>query len=69
MSKISCIVPVYNMEVYLKQAMDSLFNQTLDDIEIICIDDCSTDSSLCILKEYKQKSEILVGGGDLRPFV
>ena len=55
MPKVSIIMPVYNVEKYLKQALDSAVNQTLNDIEIICIDDCSTDNSLNILKEYQLK--------------
>ena len=50
--KISVIVPVYNVEKYLHQCIDSILAQTLKDIEIICINDGSTDSSLEILKEY-----------------
>lgn len=53
--KISVIIPVYNTEKYLHQCLDSVVNQTLKEIEIICIDDGSTDSSLEILKEYAQK--------------
>lgn len=53
--KISIIVPVYNAEKFLKQCFDSLINQTLNDIEIIAIDDCSTDNSFKILQEYEQK--------------
>ncbi len=53
--KVSVIIPVYNVEDYLRQALDSVVNQTLNDIEIICVDDCSTDNSLNILKEYAAK--------------
>ena len=52
---VSIIIPVYNVEAYLKQSLDSVINQTLKDIEIICVDDGSTDRSLEILKEYKEK--------------
>jgi len=45
-------MPVYNVENYLRQCLDSVINQTLRDIEIICIDDQSTDGSLGILKDY-----------------
>ena len=55
MPKLSIIIPVYNVEKYLRECLDSVVNQTLKDIEIICIDDCSTDSSLEILKEYASK--------------
>lgn len=55
MPKISVIIPVYNVENYLKECLDSIINQTLSDIEIICVDDGSTDSSLNILREYAEK--------------
>ncbi len=55
MSKISVIIPVYNNEKYLRKCLDSVIGQTLNDIEIICINDCSTDSSPEILNEYAQK--------------
>jgi len=51
--KVSVIIPVYNAEAYLRQCLDSVVNQTLQDIEIICVDNGSTDSSLKILEEYK----------------
>ena len=57
MPKVSVIIPVYNTENYLRKCLDSVINQTLDDIEIICINDCSTDNSLNILKEYASKDE------------
>ena len=50
--KITIIVPVYNVENYLPQCLDSLINQTLREIEIICINDGSTDNSLNILQQY-----------------
>ena len=55
--KVSIIIPVYNVEQYIKQCLDSVINQTLKEIEIICIDDKSTDNSLQILKEYKEKDD------------
>ncbi|MBR6099173.1 glycosyltransferase family 2 protein [bacterium] len=55
MIKISIIIPVYNVEKYLRQCLESVINQTYTNIEIICINDCSTDSSLEILNEYAQK--------------
>lgn len=55
MIKVSVILPVYNVEPYLRQCMDSIVGQTLEEIEIICIDDGSSDNSLNILKEYQQK--------------
>lgn len=51
--KISVIIPVYNAEKYLKECLDSILNNTLKDIEVICVDDGSTDNSLKILEEYK----------------
>ncbi len=53
--KVSVILPVYNVGKYLRQSLDSLINQTLKDIEIICVNDGSTDDSYEILEEYKQK--------------
>jgi len=50
--KVSVIIPVYNTEKYLRECLDSVINQTLTDIEIICVDDASTDSSPEILAEY-----------------
>ncbi|WP_281815661.1 glycosyltransferase family 2 protein [Brachyspira pilosicoli] len=55
MIKISVIVPVYNVEIYLKECLNSIINQTLKEIEIICIDDCSSDNSYNILEEYAKK--------------
>ena len=54
-AKVSVIVPVYNAEEYLKRCVDSLRNQTLEDIEIILVDDSSTDSSLEICKDFSGK--------------
>jgi len=53
--KVSVIIPVYNSEKVLNQCIDSVCNQTLSDIEIICVDDGSQDNSLKILKEYEKK--------------
>lgn len=59
--EISIIVPVYNVEKYLKECLDSILRQTFRDYEIICINDCSTDNSLQVLKEYeKEHMEIKV---------
>ena len=53
--KVSVIVPVYNVEKYLKDCLNSVINQTLEDIEIICVNDGSTDNSLAILEDYAEK--------------
>ena len=53
--RVSVIIPVYNVDQYLAQCLDSVINQTFKDIEIICINDCSTDNSLNILKDFAQK--------------
>ena len=55
MPKVSIVIPVYNVEKYLPQCLDSVINQTLEDIEIICINDCSPDNSIKILNEYAEK--------------
>ena len=60
MPKVSIIIPTYNVEAYLKECMDSVTRQTLKDIEIICINDGSTDGSLEILKEYADKDPRIV---------
>ena len=56
--KISIIVPIYNIENYIKYCLDSLMLQTLKRIEIICIDDGSTDRSGAICDEYAEKYNI-----------
>lgn len=52
---VSVVMPIYNATDYLRPALDSVISQTLREIEIICIDDGSTDRSLAILKEYQKK--------------
>lgn len=54
---VSIIVPVYNVEKYLPCCLESLINQTLKDIEIICVNDGSTDRSVQILKDYQKKDD------------
>ena len=60
MAKVSIIVPAYNVEPYLVECMESITNQTLSDIEIICINDGSTDGTLNILKEYAARDERII---------
>lgn len=52
---ISVVMAVYNAEMYLRKALDSVLDQTFREIEVICVDDGSTDDSLCILQEYRQR--------------
>ena len=54
MVKISVIIPVYNVEKYLKECLDSVINQSFEDMEIICVNDGSSDSSPEILDEYQK---------------
>ena len=59
--KISIIIPVYNVEKYISQCLDSAINQSLKDIEIIIVDDCGSDNSMDIAKEYaKNDSRIKI---------
>ena len=60
MPKVSIIIPTYNVEDYLRECMESVVRQTLHDIEIICINDGSTDGSLKILQEYAAKDNRIV---------
>ena len=53
--KVSVIIPVYNVEKYLRECIDSILNQTLHELELICVDDGSTDGSLEILQAYEKK--------------
>lgn len=59
MATVSVIIPVYNAERYLKQCLDSVLAQTLGDIEVICVDDGSTDGSVAILKSYAARDSRL----------
>jgi len=55
--KISIIIPVYNVEKYLRQCLDSAINQTLKEIEVIIVNDCSPDNSQHLIDEYVQKDK------------
>lgn len=55
MNKVSVVIPIYNVENYLKKCLDSVINQTYKNLEIICVNDCSPDNSSEILKEYAAK--------------
>lgn len=54
---VSVIIPIYNVEAYLRECLDSAVNQTLKNIEIICVDDGSPDNSVAIVEEYQKKYE------------
>ena len=56
-AKVSNLVPIYNVEKYLHECIDSILNQTLQDIEIILINDGSTDNSPAICEEYAKKDK------------
>jgi len=58
--KVSVIIPVYNVEQYLAACLDSVLSQTLNDIEVICVNDGSTDRSLEILREYEDKDKRII---------
>lgn len=60
---VSVIMPVYNAERYLEETLDSVLSQTYEDIEIICVDDMSSDRSRDILEKYKEKVK------KLRPYI
>ena len=60
MPKVSIILPVYNVAPYLRRCMDSIINQTYRNIEIICIDDGSTDKSSQLCDEYSQKDKRII---------
>ena len=53
--KVSIIIPVYNVERYISECLESCIKQTLKDIEIIIVDDCGSDKSIDIVKEYAKK--------------
>ena len=53
--KVSIVLPVYNVEKYLRQCLDSIFAQTLEEIEVVAVNDGSTDGSLTVLNEYQEK--------------
>ena len=55
--KVSVIVPCYNVEKYVRECIQSICNQTLEEIEIICINDGSKDNTLSIINEFKKKDK------------
>lgn len=58
MCKVSVIVPNFNHAPYLRQRLDSIFNQTFQDFEVIILDDCSTDNSKEIIEEYRNRPQV-----------
>ena len=58
--KVSVIIPVYNAQNYLSECIDSVLRQTMQDFEVICIDDGSSDDSYSILKKYEETDERVV---------
>lgn len=58
--KISVIVPIYNVEKYLKKCLDSIVNQTFKEFELILVNDGSTDNSEIICEEYRRKDSRIV---------
>ena len=57
MPKFSIVVPVYNVEKYITDCLNSLINQTLGDFEVICVDDCGKDKSVEIIKDFISKTK------------
>ena len=57
MAKVSVIVPIYNVSRFIKRCVESLFNQTLDDVEFIFVNDCTPDDSIDILKKVRQSQK------------
>ncbi|MBR5130206.1 MAG: glycosyltransferase family 2 protein [Alphaproteobacteria bacterium] len=57
--KISVIIPCYNVENFLKECLDSVFKQTFQDFEVICIDDCSSDKTKEILEQYVHNIQVI----------
>ena len=60
MKKVSVIIPIYNVSEYLRECLDSVIGQTLQELEIICVNDGSTDNSLEIIREYAAKDPRIV---------
>ena len=58
--KVSVIIPVYNVEKYIKQCLESVINQTLKDIEIIVVNDGTKDNSMKIVEEYLSDKRIKI---------
>ena len=60
MPKLSIIIPVYNVEKYVSNCLESILNQPFKDLEVICVNDGSSDKSLSVLQEYKNRDERII---------
>jgi len=60
MPKFSIIVPIYKVEKYIKQCMQSILNQTYKDFEVICVDDCGKDNSMKIVEKMAQNDNRII---------
>ena len=60
MVKVSVIIPIYNVEKYLKRCLQSVVRQTYVDYEVICVNDCSPDNSQFIIDEYEKRYPQLI---------
>ncbi|EHH1097380.1 glycosyltransferase, partial [Vibrio parahaemolyticus] len=58
--KVSILIPVYNASKYLSVCLESVYNQTYSDVEVVIIDDGSVDNSLEIIKEYADEKTIII---------
>jgi len=66
--KVSIIIPVYNVEKYIEECIESVLNQTYPDIEIIAVIDASTDKSLQILEKFSNKIKIISKNNEGKAF-
>ncbi len=57
---VSVVVPVYNVQAYLRQCLESVLRQSMRELEVICIDDGSTDGSAAIIDEYARQDSRVV---------
>ena len=60
MTKLSIVIPVYNVENYIPQCLESILSQSFKDLEVICVNDGSTDNSLSVLQDYKAKDDRII---------
>ena len=58
MAKVSIIIPAYNSEKHIGKCLDSIFSKTHDDLEVILVDDCSSDDTASFIREYMKKYPI-----------